>query len=264
MAFTFNGSTKIIQCATGTTSFTVPDIYSRWKEWVADSTNSAFLPAFKPVGGDEIDSAAGTSIPLYAFLINGWRVRPQEANHTLTVTGGVLLVDGGGDPFANTIGAFRVAIRYSQPAQAITVATGASSGNSGSNLTAEQVRIEMDANSALLATISGGVSAVSASLTLVSDKIDTVEADVTGIGVNLGGLVTKVDEINPALSDISNNVLSIQNGLTATQSTMLLEMYQLLGLDPTIPLVVTQTQRTAGSIEQTIDSTATQTIVQRL
>lgn len=40
--------------------------------------------------------------------------------------------------------------------------------------------------------------------------------------------------------------------LTPTQSTMLLEMYRLLGLDPTIPLVVTATARSAGAIAQTI------------
>ena len=47
----------------------------------------------------------------------------MEANHTLSVGGGVL-VDLTGDPFADTIGTFRVNIRYQQPVQAITVDTG--------------------------------------------------------------------------------------------------------------------------------------------
>lgn len=42
------------------------------------------------------------------------------------------------------------------------------------------------------------------------------------------------------------------SGLSTSQELMLLEMYQLLGLDPTRPLVVTTTTRTAGDIEQTI------------
>jgi len=123
MTVTFDGDLKVITCDTGTTVLEVPDLYSRWKDWVL--AGNAFYPeAMKAVGGDTIDASAGTSIPAYVFLANGWRIRPQEADHTLTVKGGVLLVEGGGDPFINTVGVYRVAIRYSQPAQAITVSTG--------------------------------------------------------------------------------------------------------------------------------------------
>jgi hypothetical protein len=62
------------------------------------------------------------------FLTNGWRIRPQEANHTLNVNDGVLVVAGGGDPFVNTLGGYVVRINYSQPVQAITVSTGGGSG----------------------------------------------------------------------------------------------------------------------------------------
>lgn len=123
MAFTFNGATKTVTLSAGTTALDVVDLYSRWKDWVSDG-NAWADPAFDPVGGNSIDVTAGTSIPLYAFLVNGWRIRPQDANHTLSVTGGVLLVSGGGDPFLNTAGSFVVRINYSQPVQAITVATG--------------------------------------------------------------------------------------------------------------------------------------------
>ncbi len=53
-------------------------------------------------------------------------------------------------------------------------------------------------------------------------------------------------------------------GLTPTQSTMLLEMYELLGLDPTKPLLVTKTARTAGSISQTISGDSNSTTVTRI
>lgn len=55
-----------------------------------------------------------------------------------------------------------------------------------------------------------------------------------------------------------------QNGLTSQQATILLEMYNLLGLDPTIPLVVTKTSRQAGSINQTVNSNADTTVVTRV
>ena len=57
-------------------------------------------------------------------MVNGWKISPYEADHTLSVTGGILLVDGGGDPFNDTIGDYVVRINYQQPVQAITVSTG--------------------------------------------------------------------------------------------------------------------------------------------
>ena len=128
MAITFDGPGKLAILSSGTTALDVVDLYSRWKDWARTGDNSKYLPAFAPVGGDTIDAGAGTSVPLYAFLSNGWRIRPQEASHTLNVTGGVLLVEGGGDPFVPTLGAFNVRVNFSQPVQAITVATGGGSG----------------------------------------------------------------------------------------------------------------------------------------
>lgn len=135
---TFNAASKLI--IVSGTSLDVKDMYSKWKEWVATSDNSKYPEAFSVTGGDTIDASAGTSIPCYAFLLNGWKVRPQESSHTLNVTNGILLVDGGGDPFVNTVGSYVVRINYSQPVQAITVATG---GGSGGSLTQQQVRDAM-------------------------------------------------------------------------------------------------------------------------
>lgn len=128
MAYTFDAANKLIILSLGTVSMSVRDVYSRWKEWVQTSDNSKYLPAFSTTGGDPIDESAGTSIPAYMFLTNGWRIRPQEASHTLRVYDGVLVVAGGGDPFVNTTGSYIVRINYSQPVQAITVSTGGGSG----------------------------------------------------------------------------------------------------------------------------------------
>lgn len=127
MAYTFDGPNKRI-IISAQTSMGVRDVYSRWAEWFATGDNAKYLPAFDIVGGQEIDASAGTSVPIYAYLTNGWRVRPQESSHTLNVFDGVLLVDGGGDPFVNTLGNYVVRINYQQPVQAITVATGGGSG----------------------------------------------------------------------------------------------------------------------------------------
>ena len=135
MGYSFNGVTKVITLTAGTASVSVRDMYSRWVDWLLTSDNSKYLPAFNTVGGDDIDVSQGTKIPIYAFLQNGWRVKPQEANHTLNVTDGILLVDGGGDPFVNTTGSYVVRINYQQPVQAISFTSG---GGSGGGLTPEQ------------------------------------------------------------------------------------------------------------------------------
>jgi hypothetical protein len=62
----------------------------------------------------------------------------------------------------------------------------------------------------------------------------------------------------------TNTVVNQIEGLSPTQETMLLEMYELLGLDPTKPLTVTKTARTAGTISQTIVSDTNSTVVQRV
>lgn len=124
---TFNPSLFTIELSLGTLSLDVKDLYSRWKDWVMIGDNSKYPPALQAVGGDPIDLTAGTYVPAYVYLMNGWTIVPQAANHTLNVSGGVLLREGGGDPFASVSG-FTVRVNYSQPVQAITVATGGGGG----------------------------------------------------------------------------------------------------------------------------------------
>jgi hypothetical protein len=133
MAYTFDGSNKLI-IITAQVTMSVRDVYSRWVDWLALADNAKYLPAFETLGGNDIDPSSGTKVPIYAFLLNGWRIKPQESNHTLSVTDGVLLVQGGGDPFVNTLSSFVVRINYQQPVQAITVSTGG-----GAPFTAEDV-----------------------------------------------------------------------------------------------------------------------------
>lgn len=174
---TFDGPTKRINLGSGETTVSVRELWSRWVDWVATSDNSKFLPAFEQVGGQTIDAGAGTSIPIYAFLLNGWRIKPQEANHTLTINDGVLLVDGGGDPIVNTTGSFTVRVNYSQPVQAITVATGGSSGG----LTTEQANMLSD-----IAKIHGLIAGIS----LVVSPTARSAGDITQTITDVAGTVT--------------------------------------------------------------------------
>lgn len=152
---TFDGATKRATLSGGTTALDVSDLWSRWVDWFQEGDNSKWPTAMRQVGGDDIDPGAGTKIPAYIYLQNGWRIKPQEADHTVSVSGGVLLVEGGGDPFVNTTGDYTVRINYQQPVQAITVATGG-----GGGLTTEQAnrladiwrRLALDTNSPLSQT----------------------------------------------------------------------------------------------------------------
>lgn len=122
--YTFIGETKTIVLDAGVTSFSTTDMYSRWKDWVKLSDNSKFLQAMRPVGGEPIGS--GQSISPYIIMLNGWKVKPQEANHVLTVLGNII-TDDESSPFTATDGNFNVSIRNIVTSNSLTVST---SGNS--------------------------------------------------------------------------------------------------------------------------------------
>ncbi len=120
------------------TNVTVASIYVAWVNWHAIGDNSKYLFAFRTVGGDSLGGSL--SIPPYYFLTNGWKIRPMEANHTLTITGN-LFVDGVGDPIVPTLGAFNVLIRSVVPVQAQGISTAGSTGASASEIAAEVIAV---------------------------------------------------------------------------------------------------------------------------
>lgn len=136
----FDPATKRITLDSATV--TAQEIYSRWCDWMVLSDNLKYLPAFSSVGGDDL--GAGLSIPPYYFLLNGWRVRPMEMNHNLTITGN-LFVGGGGVPVVQTLGTYQVNVNYTVPVQAQGIST---SGGSGTCPTAAEiaaaVRVELN------------------------------------------------------------------------------------------------------------------------
>lgn len=103
--FSFDGPSRIISVDFGVDEFTTGEVYSRWKEWAM--TDSQWLPAFRSVGGDP--TVGGATVPSYLFLLNGWRIRPYDDDHHLTVSFN-LYVQGGGSPFLPTVGDHTVTI----------------------------------------------------------------------------------------------------------------------------------------------------------
>jgi hypothetical protein len=103
----------------GVTSLTVPRIYSEWKNWLRLTTNAQYDFAYTVVGGNSVGGVK--SIPKYVFQANGWKFRPDEADHTLSIIDGVLVGESASDPFVDTTGAYTVRVLYEQPVQAIAV-----------------------------------------------------------------------------------------------------------------------------------------------
>jgi hypothetical protein len=122
--YTFDGAERLITMSGTPYEIDVKDLYSRWKEWLKDVDEAKTIIAFEAVGGNDIDLVKGTKIPTYLYITNGWTIRPQEVDHTLEVVNGILLREGGGDPFEDTTGAWTVRILYQQPVQAISVGIG--------------------------------------------------------------------------------------------------------------------------------------------
>ena len=104
---TFDGTNKLIVVDAGITALDVRvDLYSDWKEWAVLSTNLKYLPAFRTIGGDPVGSK---NFGRAFFLSNGWKIRPQEANHELVVTGNLFLDAGeSGGLFVPTLGGYTV------------------------------------------------------------------------------------------------------------------------------------------------------------
>lgn len=122
---TFDGNTKIISLNTGITLFTITDLYSDWKRWVATSDNAKFQPAFRYVGGDP--TIPGQSLGTTYFLLNSWKIRPYNAEHTLIVEGNIF-TDDQSSAFIHTLDCHMVVVQIAFSNLTTTVVVDASGG----------------------------------------------------------------------------------------------------------------------------------------
>ena len=122
--FTFDGPSKLFIAKPGVTSVDVQvDLYSDWKEEILLADNLKWLEAIRCIGGDPI--GGGISAGATYFLRNGWKIRPQEADHQLTITGNLFLDEGEtGGLLVPTLGDFTVMVVLARSNIIDTVATG--------------------------------------------------------------------------------------------------------------------------------------------
>lgn len=89
-------------------------------------------------------------------------------------------------------------------------------------------------------------------------------ADLLVYQTTTGGSTYTPAQIATAVrQELDVEMTRINTHLTDAKFTMLMELYDLMGLDPTKPLVVTNTSRTAGAISQTIVTNTNQTTMTR-
>jgi len=107
---TFDGENLLIIVNAGITELDVQiDLYSDWKEWKVLSDNSKYLQAFQAIGGEPI--GGGLFVGTTYLMLNGWKIRPDEVNHTLTLFGN-LFGEGGAGIIQPTVGAYIVAVQF--------------------------------------------------------------------------------------------------------------------------------------------------------
>lgn len=164
MAATFDGAARLV-ILDGATQESVQEMYSRWVDWVAAGTNSRFLPAFQSLGDPA--GVDGYALPVIAFLVNGWRVRPagQVTAYTVEIGGGILVGPDGADPFAPVLSGVEPRIRYAQPVQAIAYSTGGTAGAPTATQVAAAVRLNLETGDPIPADIA---------------RVNGVEVDGTG------------------------------------------------------------------------------------
>ena len=106
---TFDGASKLIVIDYGVTEVDVEaDIYSAWKRWMLLGDNAKWPIAMRNVGGDPISDSKALGATF--FMLNGWRIRPHEADHWLTVNGNLFTDPAGSSPFVPVLGDYTVTV----------------------------------------------------------------------------------------------------------------------------------------------------------
>lgn len=107
---TYDAPNRLFILNSGVVDFdVVVDLYSDAKEdWMTDMTLNKFKFPLLAIGGQAI--GGGRIISPYIMIRYGWKVRPQEADHTLTVAGN-LITDDESSPFASVLGDYQVTIK---------------------------------------------------------------------------------------------------------------------------------------------------------
>ena len=240
---TFDGVNRIIDVDFGITELDAQiDLYSDWKEWVLETgqANAKYLQAFRTVAGDPI--GGGKFIAPYFFLLNGWIIRPHDADHELLVEGN-LYADPATNPIATaSAGGYTVAIILERSIDAIT--TVVSTSGSGGGLTTEQAQQLSDSYTATGITTSS-LEEVITSQSLADTKLDTLlstsgsgltptqAAQLAATYLATGETTSSLEEVltSQSLADSSLIEIIVSQSLAATDRSIIITSQSLADVD---------------------------------
>jgi len=133
---TFDGPNRLILVNNGETAIDVgTDIYSDWKEWSLLEDYIKYPQAISVIGGEPL--GAGQFVGSTYFLENGWRIRPWEGTHTLTIAGNLYTREAGESPTIPTLGAWSVNTTFVRSALVFKVETTSTTSGSSTPSAAE-------------------------------------------------------------------------------------------------------------------------------
>lgn len=269
---TFDAENKLIIINPDITALDVEtDIYSSWKEWSQIDDNLKYLPAFRTTGGDPLPG--GRRVGQYFFLLNGWKLVPPVYLTGDIQLEGNLFADDGSDVFVAASDRDVVLIRqvvsqYTEIASPTINTEDITVTVSGSGLTtveAAQLNSLVLMNSEQTASLDTVLVSQSLAYTQLVNQTQLLQIQSASLATQLDLLYiqsSSIANINIKTDTLLTNTAS--GSLTPTQATMLLEMYNLLGLDPTLPLIVSPSSRDAGDISQTINKIGDTVTVTRI
>ncbi len=117
--FTYEPNLKLFILNNGVTALdVVVDLYSDAKEdWRSDALLNKFRFPILAIGGQGI--GGGQKVSPYIILRYGWKIRPYEGDHTLTIAGN-LITDDESSPFTSVLGNYKVVIKSIVTSNSIT------------------------------------------------------------------------------------------------------------------------------------------------
>lgn len=228
MAITFDPVARRIVLDDG--YCTATEVYSRWCDWVAQGDNLKYGIAIRQVGGDSL--GGGISIPPYYFLQNGWRIRPMEADHELTIDGNIVVDDSTDSPVVTTLGSFQVTVKYVVPvaAQAFSVTGMAPTAEEVAEAVYARFLSTLTTQDNKLTTIINNTSNIQADppdlttiRTILGPELSVIN---TNLDAKISGIVAGVDaqQVRDAVWNAPTRTLTVAAGLTPQQESVLNEL----------------------------------------
>lgn len=180
----FSGADKLIIVNQGVTALDVQvDIYGLWKQWCITDDNAKYLPALRTIGGDP--TVGVKAVAPYFFLMNGWKIRPYEGNHTLNISGNLFVDEPevyGTNITVPTLGTYQVLVNMATTSDAslMTVVSGSGVTQQDKQEITGMVATQLAEDHGDGSWAEPNLSEIIGSLDAITDKVELIKQIVSG------------------------------------------------------------------------------------